>query len=89
MELIIKWKAFKKAMVEAISEANDLLYFERESLSQVGAESLEKLIYTWITNSEKILKTSFKAANNEFVIGFQSAKPYSSYLKSSEKELQN
>ncbi len=85
MELIIKWKAFKKAMEEVISEANDLLYFERESLSEVGANSLEKLINNWISNSEKILKTSFKEANNEFVIGFQSAKPYSSYLKSSEK----
>ncbi len=84
MELIIKWKAFKKAIEEAISEANDLLYFERESLSEVGANSLEKLINSWITKSEKILKTSFNVANNEFVIGFQSAKPYSSYLKPTE-----
>ncbi len=84
MELVIKWKTFKNTIEEAINEANDLLYIERESLSKIGAESLEKMIAKWIVKSEKTLKTSFNDANNEFVIGFQSAKPYSSYLKSSE-----
>lgn len=81
MELIIKWKSFKSAIEEVITEANDLLYIERESLSEVGANSLEQMIHNWIAKSEKILKTSFNESNNEFVIGFQSAKPYSSYLK--------
>ena len=84
MELIIKWKNFKNAIEEAIVEANDLLYIEREFLSEIGTKSLEKMINEWIIKNEKTLKTSFSEVNNEFVIGFQSAKPYSSYLKSSE-----
>jgi len=84
MELIIKWKVFKSVVQDFINEANDLLYFERESLNEIGSANLETVINNWFNKSEKYLKTSFNEANNEFVIGFQSAKPYSSYLKSTE-----
>lgn len=84
MELISKWKTFKTAINAAINEADDLLYVERESLNGFSAKELEKMIHQWIENSQKLLKSSFKETNNEFVIGFQSAKPYSSYLKTNQ-----
>ena len=82
MELIIKWKDFKSAVQDFIDEANDILYFERESLNENGLTNLETLIKSWIEKSRKYLRNSFKETNNEFIIGFESAKPYSSYLKS-------
>lgn len=82
MELIIKWKAFRNEIQNFVNSANDLLFYERESLNQSETNNIENNVRLWIRSCEKYLKTSFNEANNELVISFQAAKPYSSYLQS-------
>ena len=56
MELIIKWKDFKSAVQDFIDEANDILYFERESLNENGLTNLETLIKQYSKGGTKVGK---------------------------------
>jgi hypothetical protein len=89
MELITKWKSFKTTVQNFINDANDLLYTERELLTDNDCNYLIEKVNNWINACQRYLNESFDLANNEFIIGFQAAKPFSHYLPTANNDCFN